>query len=51
MCECSIRVTVVLQSAAFHLSGVCVTISYFHCDSVMNTARPIITGCVIVIDG
>ena len=44
MCDCSIRVTAVLVSRG------CVTILYFHCASIMNTARPIITECVIMID-
>ena len=45
MCDCSIRVTAVLEY--LHLLGV--VISYFHCASIMNTARLMITGCVIMI--
>ena len=45
VCDCSIRVTVVLEY--LHLLGV--VISYFHCASIINIARLMITGCVIMI--
>ena len=46
MCDCSIRVTAVLRylESAFHLPGH-VTISYFHCASIINTAKLIIRVC------
>ena len=47
-CDCSIGVTAVLEY--LKSARECATISYFHCASILNTARPIITGCVIVID-
>ena len=49
MCDCSIRMTAVLEylESAFHLPE---GVSLFHCASIMNTAEPIITGCVIMIN-
>ena len=38
MCDCSIRVTAVLEYLVSP-TRVCVTISYFHCASVMKTVR------------
>ena len=48
-CDCSIRVTAVLGylESAFHLAG---GVSLFHCANITNTARPTITGCVVVIE-
>ena len=48
MCDCSIRVTAVLES--LKSGGVPLYFIFSHCASIVNTARPIIMGCVIVID-
>ena len=46
-CDCSIGVTAVLE----YLESASVCHCFiFHCASIMNAVRPIITGCVIVIE-